>query len=67
MKLHTASNDRLEVEPEALTAILTIWTKGEPVRSVKLYETEIDWLIKGLDACKVQLQAKPQESGDKLL
>ncbi len=41
MKLHTANGSSLEVKPEGLVAVLTMWTKGKETRSIKLNPTEL--------------------------
>ena len=58
MRLHTADNNHLDVKPDGLTAILTLWSEGKAARSVLLYETEINWVIKELMVCKDKIKRK---------
>ncbi len=63
MKLHTANGSSIEVKPEGLQAVLTIWSKGQPTRSVKLYPTEIDTIVKALQDSQATI-GKRRTAGD---
>lgn len=58
-KLHTAANDKLGVKRDGLQVSLSIWTPSKPVRSIRLYATEVVWLVQRLEAAGARLKEKP--------
>ncbi len=65
MKLLLYDDNTVEVKLEGLVAVLTVWSKDKPTRSVKLNPSEISQLVDGLIEAERAI-TKRRTAGDRV-